>query len=128
VISRSAAARALGQRVSVGIPSSTGNEGAAACAFFGPDSPIGATADDGPVNDSVWVTLNTTRRAFHWFVENQDLRVGLTEVSGLGTRAWYAEGALSVWSGGEYLIVSVSGVGDPRRADEQLVRDALPRM
>jgi hypothetical protein len=88
--------------VSVGIPSSTVNEGAAACAFFGPDSPIGATADDGPVSDSVWVTLNTTSRAFHWFVLNQGLRVGPTQVSGPGTRAWYAGGALSVWSGGEY--------------------------
>ena len=128
VVTQAQAGAALGQSVTAGALGHATVEGGLACVYYGPNAPSRADADV-PVPDSVRVVLVTGSVALKWFNDYKG-KVHAQSISGLGSQAYYdGDASVSVLVGSEYLRVAVIGqTGVSEAAEEQLARDALPRM
>jgi hypothetical protein len=128
VVTRAQAGAALGQSVTAGVLGHATVEGGLACVYYGPNAPSKADADV-PVPDSVRVVLVTGSDALKWFDDYKG-KVAAQPISGLGNQAYYdGDASVSVLVGSEYLRVAVIGAtGVSEAAEEQLARDALPKM
>jgi len=128
VVTQAEAGAALGQSVTTGVLGHATVEGGLACVYYGPSAPPGASPDV-PSPDSVRVVLVTGTDALKWFNDYKG-KVHAQAISGLGDQAYYdGYASVSVLKGNEYLRVAVAGpTGISMSAEEQLARDALPRM
>jgi hypothetical protein len=128
VVTQAQAGAALGQTVTAGVLGHATVEGGLACVYYGPNAPSTADADV-PVPDSVRVVLVTGSDALKWFNDYKG-KVQAQSIPGLGNQAYYdGDASVSVLEGSEYLRVAVIGqTGISETAEEQLARDALPRM
>jgi hypothetical protein len=128
VVTQGQAGSALGQSVTPGVLGHATVEGGYACVFYGPNAPSTRDADV-PVPDSVRVVLVTGSDALRWFNDYKS-KVPAQAIPGLGNQAYYdGTSSVSVLKGTEYLRVAVIGqTGISEAAEEQLARDALPRM
>ncbi len=126
VVTQSEASAALGQPVKAPILGKATVEGGVACVFYGPDVPPG-TSPDIAVPDSVRVVLVTGPDALKWF-NNYRTKVSAQAIPGLGDQAYYdGYASISVLQGDAYVRIAV-GIANNLGVEEQLARDALPRM
>lgn len=126
VITQAEASSALGQQVKAPIRGKAVVEGGVACVFYGPSVPPG-TSPDIPVGDSVRVVLVTGTNAKKWFDDYRS-KVSAQQIPGLGDDAYYdGYASINVLKGDAYIRIAV-GIASNLSAEEQLARDALPRM
>ena len=126
VITAAEASAALGQPVKTPVLGKAFVEGGRACVYFGPDAPPGAGADV-PVADSVRVVLVTGPNARKYFDDYRS-KVHARPISGLGDQAFYdGVASVSALKGDAYVRIYCGPAG-ALGPEEQLVKDALPRM
>lgn len=127
VVSRAEAGRALGERVGAPVRGNATVGTGAACVFYGPHAPAGASPDT-PVADSVRVVLVSGPTAPVQY-NGYRAKVAAQPVGGLGSPAFFDGGrSLSVLVGDEYVRVAVIGVADVLGAEKQLAAAVLQRL
>ena len=126
VITTAEASAALGQAVKSPVLGKAVVEGGRACVYYGPDAPPGANPDV-PVSDSVRVVLVTGPNARKYFDDYRS-KIHARPINGLGDQAYYdGYASVSVLKGEAYVRIYCGPAGAPG-PEEQLARDALPRM
>lgn len=126
VITTAEASAALGQPVKAPVLGRAYVEGGRACVYYGPNVPPGISPDI-PISDSVRVVLVTGPKAVRYF-DHYRSTVHAQPVNGLGDQAFYdGYASISVLKGAAYVRIYCGPFGK-LGPEEQLARDALPRM
>jgi hypothetical protein len=126
VITQAQASAALGQPVKPPVLGKAFVEGGRACVFYGPNA-ITSIGPDTPQGDTVRVVLVTGPSAKRYFDDYRG-KVPARPLSGLGDQAFYdGFASISVLKGDAYLRIYCGPAGK-LGPEEQLARDALPRM